>query len=268
MKALLACALLALACAPAGAEKFGAEKREFSSPNRKYSAAVAYSGINGGGRARLELRGASGKQISVFESDSAPFTVTVSDDGQRLFLFCGAWGQAVKLFTLKVHAASGELLAQHQLPMDGPAGESFSEDGAVYAVGADQGDKRAVLVLDAGTGRALWRKTFKERLSGLKLAASGGKLLAVFVTGEGRRRAVVFDRAGAELWRGEIKTSNNLTPRIFGRGGAEFELWEDRMVYDERDGYWHNRLLKKRSYRFEGGAVREIAVKELNEAFK
>lgn len=267
MRAALA-ALLLLLAVPAGAEKFDVETREFYSRNKAFRLSVGYSGSGGGGRARAELYGASGKKISAFEADRPPFMATVSGDGRRLIFFCGSWGQSVTIFTLNVHAASGELLASHQAPMEGPAGEDFSEDHSVYAVGADQGDNRTIFLLETAKGRLLWKKKFKEKLLGLKLSGAGSRLLAVFDGAGDSYRAVVFDKAGKELGSAVIKTANNLTPRVFSRDGGEFELWEDRTVYSEKDGYWHAKLVKKRFFRLAVGGVEETGSKELYEDFK
>lgn len=268
MKRALAALLLLAAPAAARAGDFSADKQEFASKNKAFRAVVGYSGRGGGGRARLKLSGEDGGKISEFVAERAPFSVTISDDGRRLFFFCGAWGQAVSIFTLNVHDSSGALLAGHQVKMQGPAGEDFSEDNSVYALGADQGSSWSILVLNAEDGALLWRKKFKERLGGLKLSGSGERLLAVFITGENRRRAVVFDNSGRELWSAAVATGNNLVPRVFSGDGAEFELWEDRMVYDEKDGYWHDKLLKKRFYRFAGEGVEEAGSAKFDEELK
>ncbi len=259
MKKILAALLLLSGPAAARAENFNKDTREFYSKNGIYTLKAGYSAQGGGGRARLELRGAAGKKISVFESERAPFTVTISGDGQRLFFFCGAWGQSVTIYTLNVHSSAGELLAGHQVQMQGPAGEDFSEDFSVYALGADQGSAWSILVLNTESGDLLWRKKFKEKLVGLKLSGSGERLLAVFVAGEGRRRAVVFDKEGKELWSRALATENNLVPKVFSGDGSELEIWESRMVYDEKDGYWHDRVLKKHTYRFAPDGEEEAA---------
>lgn len=270
-----AAALLAfLFCAPCAAQdagspapKFDAETREFASPDRAFTLKAAYSARGGWGPASIELYGASGKKISSFIAESPPFTVSISGDGRRLIFFCGAWAQAVRIFMVKVHTASGELLATHKLEMNGPAGEDFSADNSVYAVGADQGDKRVILALDAATGKALWRRVFSEKLSGLRLSPSGERLLAVFRS-DGAARAAVFDRKGKELGSVTIKTGNSLVPRGFTGGGSGFELWEEGTVYNEADGYWHARLLKKRYYTLAPAGVKEAGVKEVNEYLK
>lgn len=262
MKKTLAAFLLAFCLGAAGAEDFGVDTREFTSKNNAFRAKVGYSGRGGGGRASLELSAESGEKISSFEAERAPFTVTISGDGKRLFFFCGAWGQSVSIYTLNVHDSSGALLAGHQVKMQGPAGEDFSEDYSVYALGADQGSAWSILVLNSENGELLWRKKFKQRLSGLKLSGSGERLLAVFITGQKSRRAVVYDNKGKELWRGTIATGNNLVPKAFSGDGSEFELWEDKMVYDEKDGFWHDRVLKKHSYRFTEDGVEELSPKK------
>lgn len=267
MRSAAAVLLALILCGAAPAEKFEAESREFSSANRAFVLKAAYSEKGGWGRARLELYGASGKKISSFEAESPPFTAAVSGDGRRLIFFCGSWGQSVSIYMLKVHAASGELLATHKLEMGGPAGEDFSGDNSVYAVGADQGDKRVILALDTATGKALWRRTFKEKLAGVKLSSSGDRLLAVFPSG-GASRAVVFDRKGKELGSVTVKTGNSLVPRGFTGGGSGFELWEEGTVYDEKDGYWHGKLLKKRYYGLTSSGVTQTGVKDVNEYLK
>ncbi len=265
MKKTLALLLAVFSLAAGRDKNFSVETREFASKNNAFRVTAGYSGQGGDGRARLELNGASGKKISVFETERAPFTVTISGDGRRLFLFCGSWWQRVSIFAINVHNASGALLASHQLKMQGPAGEDFSGDYSVYAIGADQGSSWSILVLNAETGKALWRSKFRERLAGLKLSGSGERLLAVFMSGEKSRRAVVFDKSGKELWSREIATGNNLTPSAFSPDGSKFELLEDKMVYSEKDGYWHDKVLKKRSYSFTPEGVKEAGAGELNE---
>jgi hypothetical protein len=265
VKGTLAALLLLFCAAAARAEDFGLETREFSSRNNHFRLAVGYSGRGGLGRARLELSGAAGKKISVFEAERPPFAVTISDDGRRLFFFCGAWGQMVTIYTLNVHEASGALLASHQVEMLGPAGEDFSADHSIYALGADHGSAWSILVLNTEDGKLLWRKKFKQRLAGLKLSGSGKRLLAVFMPGKNKRRAVVFDRSGKELWSREIATGNNLSPRVFSGDGSAFELWEDRMVYDEKTGFWRNKTMKKRSFRFTRDGVVEAGAREVKE---
>lgn len=267
MRALLA-ALLLLPAAALSAQKFDKETREFSSRNGAYRVNVSYAGTGGGGRARAALASAEGKKISAFETDRAPFTVTVSGDGRRLFFFCGSWGHNVSIYTLDIYSASGERLASHQVKMGGTAGEDFSADYSLYALGADQDGAPSILLIDAGTGKLLWRKPFRERLAGLKLSGAGARLLALF-SGEGKkRRAVVFDRAGRELGSIQLTTANNLSPRFFNRDGSEFELWEDRTVYDEKDGYWHAKLVKKRFFRLSSSGVEAIGSKDLYEDYK
>jgi len=259
--------LLPLCLCGAAAVKFDAETREFASSNRAFVLKADYSARGGWGPARLELRTAAGKKVSSFVADSPPFTAAVSGDGRRFIFFCGAWGQAVSIYTLNVHAASGELLATHKLEMSGPAGEDFSADYSVYAVGANQGDKRVILALETTGGKALWRAEFKENLAGLKLSPSGDRLLAVFRL-DGASRAAVFDRKGKALGSVTVKTGNALVPRGFTAGGAGFELWEEATIYDEKDGYWHAKLLKKRYYALTPSGVKETEVKEVNEYLK
>lgn len=262
MKKALAASLLLFCLGAVRAEDFGVDTREFASGNNAFRAKVGYSDRGGGGRASLELSGESGEKISSFEAERAPFTVTISGDGKRLFFFCGAWGQSVSIYTLNVHDASGALLAGHQVRMQGPAGEDFSDDYSVYALGADQGQAWSILVLNSENGELLWRKKFKERLGGLKLSGSGNRLLAVFITGQKSRRVVVFDNKGKELRRVNIATGNDLVAKAFSEDGSELELWEDKMVYDEKDGFWHDKVLKKHSYRLTEDGVEELSPKK------
>lgn len=266
MKALLAALLLLPACAHA--ESFGRETRDFSSRNKAFQLAVSYSGTGGAGRARAVLTGAGGKKISSFETDRPPFSVTISGDGRRLFFFCGAWGQSVSIFGVDVYSAAGARLASHQVRMDGPAGEDFSEDNSVYALGTEQGGSRALLLFDVNSGRLLWSKKFKERLAGLKLSGDGSRLLVLF-SGEGAGwRPVIYDRAGKEVGRAEVKGTGHLAPRVFSRDGSAFELWEDRTVYDPKDGYWHAKLVKKRYFRLTAGGIEADGVKDFDEDYK
>ena len=264
----LAALLLLLSLGAGRAEKFDQETREFASKNNNFRLAAGYSGRGGDGRARLELSGPAGKKISVFVAERPPFSVTISNDGRRLFSLCGSWSQMVSIYMLDVYAASGTLLASHQVEMQGPAGEDFSGDNSVYALGADHGESWSILVLNTEKGALLWRKEFKERLAGVKLSGSGEKLLAVFAPGAGKHRAAVFDKSGKEIWSRLIATDNNLSPRAFTGDGSGFELWEDRMVYDEKDGFWHGKVLRKRVYRFTPKGAEEVSSKEFNEDLK
>ncbi|MDD2805202.1 MAG: hypothetical protein PHV33_06575 [Elusimicrobiales bacterium] len=266
MKALLAALLLLPVCA--FSENFNKETRDFSSGNKVFRLAVSYSGTGGAGRARAVLTGAGGKKISSFETDRPPFSVTLSGDGRRLFFFCGSWGQAVSIFSIDVYSSAGERLASHQVRMDGPAGEDFSEDYSVYALGTEQGGSRAVLLFDSGSGRLLWTKKTKERLAGLKLSGDGNRLLALFSGEGGDWRPVIYDKAGRELGRAELTGTGHLAPRVFSRDGGAFELWEDRTVYDKKDGYFHARLVKKRYFRVAAGGIEPAGVKDFNEVYR
>jgi len=268
VKKLLAVLLLLSCASSAGAAEFNAETREFASRNNAFRLKVGYSGTNGGGRAKLELRDSEGKRLSVFEAGSAPFSVTVSDNGERLFLFCGSWGQTVQLSSLNVYKGSGAFLASHRLNMLGAAGEAFSGNGSVYALGADHGSSWTILVLNTESGKTRWSRKFRERLVGLKLSGSGERLLAVFTPAEGRHRAAIFDKSGKEIWTRAVNTKNDLSPAVFSQDGNKFELWEKGAVYREEDENWHATLLKKHFYRFTPKGVRETGVKELNEEFK
>jgi len=137
VKRLLAALLLLPAFC--GAAQFDKEVRDFASRNGQYQLKVGYSGTGGAGRARAVLTGPGGKKLSAFETARPPFSVSIPDDGRRLFFFCGAWGQSVSIFALEIYSQAGEKLASHQLQMTGPAGEDFSADGSVYALGAEQG---------------------------------------------------------------------------------------------------------------------------------
>ncbi|OGR77009.1 MAG: hypothetical protein A2X32_06925 [Elusimicrobia bacterium GWC2_64_44] len=265
MKALLAALLLLPACA--SAENFDKETRDFSSKNKAFRLAVSYSGTGGAGRARAVLTGAGGKNISSFEADRPPFSVTLSGDGRRLFFFFGAWGQSVSIFGVDVYSSAGERLASHQVRMDGPAGEDFSDDNSVYALGTEQAGARAILLFDVKSGRLLWNKKFKERLAGLKFSGDGSRLLALFSV-DGAWRPVIYDKAGRELGRAELKGTGHLAPRVFSRDGTAFELWEDRTVFNEKDGYWHARLVKKRYFRLAAGGIEPDGVKDFDEEYR
>lgn len=264
MKGLLAALLLLPAlCA---AERFDKEVRDFASRNNQYQLKVGYSGAGGAGRARAVLTGPDGKKLSTFETDRPPFSVSIPDDGRRLFFFCGAWGQSVSIFAVEIYSQAGERLASHPLQMAGPAGEDFSADGSVYALGADQGASSAVLLFDAGSGKLLWKKKSGDRLAGLKLSGDGSRLLALY----SRRAdwlAVVYTKAGGEAGRAAVTSKNNLTARPFTRDGSSFELWENTNVF-EKDGYFHAKLVKKRTYRLTPSGLEAAGSKDLYEDFR
>ena len=280
MKKLLLVPVLALLSAPAfcagkgrgenrpRAEKFEMESREFVSANKAYVLKVDYSGPGGSGRARFRLSGASGKNISSFESMRAPFSVTVSGDGRRLFALNGFWSHSVSITDLSVYNSSGKVLASHEVRMLGPSGEDFSGDLSRYALAADPGQGGVIYVLNSETGRILWKKSFKERVSGLKLSGDGSRLVAVFAGGQNSSQVAVFGNDGAEDWRGVIRTKNNLVPKVVSADGGEFELWEGKMVYDEKVDYYRDTVLKKRHFRFAGAAAEQVSVEEVNEPAK
>lgn len=248
--------------------RFGADTREFDNRNGGYRVKVEYSARGGAGPARLTLKDPSGKTVSVFETASAPFSVDVSSDGSRLVSFDGRWGQSVEITGLSVYSSEGKLLGNHAVSMVGPAGQGFSSDFSVYAAGADRGRTGAVYVLSAADGRLLWNRTFKEKLNGLKLSGDGKKLLIVFIAGDKRYRAALFDAAGRQYWEKLFATRNNLFPRSVSADGSSFELWEDRMIYREADGYYHDTLLLKRSFSAGPEGVRETGSKKVREDIK
>lgn len=261
LAALLLCAALSPAFAAGPAET-----RDFFSADRSFRVSVDYYGTNGSGKAAVTVSGSLGKKLSSFKTDLPPFSVTVSGDGRRLFFFCGSWGQSVSLYLLEVYSSKGKKLASHRLRMNGPSGEGFSGDGRLYAVGASGEGKNTLMVLHTETGKAAWRKTFKERLFDLRLAGTGGRLLAVFEAGTRRRRAVLFGPGGDSEWSAVIKTGRDLLPRALDEEG--FELWEAGTVYNEEDGYWHARLLKKRYYSITEDGVTPGEVRALNEELR
>lgn len=264
MKRLLAALLLLPAFC--GAEQFDKEVRDFASRNGQYQLKVGYSGTGGAGRARAVLTGPGGKKLSAFEAGRPPFSVSIPDDGRRLFFFCGAWGQSVSIFALEVYSQAGEKLASHQLQMTGPAGEDFSADGSVYALGAEQGGTRTLMLFDAGSGKLLWKKKTADRLDGLKLSGDGSRLLALY-SRSADWLAVVYNKAGAEAGRVAVASNNNLTPRSFSRDGSSFELWENTNVF-EKDGYFHAKLVKKRTYRLTPSGIEAAGSKDLYEDFR
>lgn len=260
MKGLFLAALAALLAAPGFcAGDFSADSREFVSSNKAYRLQVDYAASGGGGPARFTLKSKAGKTISVFESRRAPFSVTVSGDGRRLFALNGFWAQQVGISDMNVYDRAGKVLARHNISMVGPAGEDFSRDFSVYALGADPGKGGAIYVFDAATGGLRWSRKFKERVTGLKLSGDGSRLAAVFLSGKGGYRAVVFESDGAEAGSAAIKTSNNLTPQRFSADGEELELWEGRMVYDEKVDYYRDTVVKKRRFALSGGGLEEQA---------
>lgn len=259
MKNFLPAALSALLAAPVLlAADFSADSREFVSSNKAYRLQVDYAANGGGGPARLTLRNKSGKKISVFETRRAPFSVTISGDGRRLFALNGFWAQQVGISDINVYDAAGKVLARHNINMVGPAGEDFSRDFSVYALGADPGQGGAIYLFDAATGGLLWSKKFKERVNGLKLSGDGSRLAAVLSAGRNSYRAVIFERDGAEAGAAVVKTANNLTPQRFSADGEELELWEGKMVYDEKVDYYRDTVMKKRRFALSGGALEEL----------
>ncbi|OGR66010.1 MAG: hypothetical protein A2X31_12380 [Elusimicrobia bacterium GWB2_63_22] len=239
----------------ARADKFSVESREFVSANKAYRLKVDYAGTGGGGSARFELMDKAGKRLSLFESRRAPFSVTISGDGRRLFALNGFWSQQVTITDMNVYSAAGKVLARHDIRMIGPAGEDFSSDSSVYALGADPGKGGAIYVFDAATGSLRWSKKFKEKVAGVKLSGDGARLAAVFLAGPKAFRAAVFENDGSEAWHTVIKTANNLTPRRFSADGEEFELWEGKMVYDEKVDYYRDTTVKKHRFRFTPSGV-------------
>lgn len=259
------CAENGAAMGRARAVKFDVESREFVSSNKAYRLKVDYSASGGGGRARFELSTAAGKKLSSFETLRAPFSVTISGDGRRLFALNGFWSQQVTITDMNVYTSAGKVLARHDVRMVGPSGEDFSSDLAVYALGADPGQGGAIYVLDTATGGLRWSKKFKERVAGLKLSPDGTRLAAVFSAGPGAFRAALFDAEGTETWHAVIKTRNNLVPRLFSADGEEFELWEGKMVYDEKVDYYRDTIVKKHRFRLTPDGAEEISAEEVNE---
>jgi len=239
----------------ARADKFNVESREFVSANKAYRLKVDYAGTGGAGAARFKLMNKAGKRLSLFESRRAPFSVTISGDGRRLFALNGFWSQQVGISDMNVYNAAGKVLARHDVRMIGPAGEDFSSDYAVYALGADPGQGAAIYVFDCATGGLRWSKKFKEKLTGIKLSGDGSRLAAVFSTGKGAFRAVVYDSEGSEAGQTLVRTPNNLTPKRFSADGEELELWEGKMVYDEKVDYYRDTTVRKRRFIFTPSGV-------------
>jgi len=268
MKALLA-VLFLLSALPTAycAGKFSADSREFGK-RVGYRLTVDYAETGGLGPARFTLRDPAGKTVSVFEEERAPFTVTISGDGKRLIAFNGWWGQTVSITNICVYSSDGKLLQKHKLSMEGPAGEDFSSDLGVYSIGANRDGAGAVYVLSTSDGKLLWSRAFKEKLNGVKLSGDGKRLLIVLLAGEKKYRAALFDEAGEQCWEKVFSTRNNIFPRSVNGDGSEFQLWEDRLIYKQADGYYHDTVLLKRSFRASSSGVREIKAETVREEVK
>ena len=249
MRKFLLAALAALAFSPAlRAEEFGADSREFFSANKAYRLKVDYAGTGGAGSARFELMNKAGKRLGLFVARRAPFSVTISGDGRRLYALNGFWSQQVGISDMNVYNAAGKVLARHDVRMIGPSGEDFSSDFSVYALGADPGQGGAIYVFDAATGSLRWSKKFKQKVTGIKLSPDGTRLAAVFNSGPGAYKAAIYGEDGAETWHTVIKTPNNLTPHGFSADGEELEFWEGKMVYDEKVDYYRDTTVRKRRF--------------------
>jgi hypothetical protein len=269
MKNFLTALLLLTAAAPAFcAGKFSADTREFGKRSGGYKASVEYAELGGAGPARFTLTDPAGKKVSVFETERAPFTVSLSGDGKRLIAFNGWWGQSVLISNMCVYASDGKLLGRHKISMIGPAGEDFSADNSVYAVGADQGEKGAVYVVSAADGRMLWTATFAEKLNGLKLSGDGKLVLIIFRSGEKRYRVGLYDLAGKRRWERTFDTRNNLFARSVNADGSSFELWEDRMLPKGTDGMYYDTVLLKRYFSSGAGGIAETKTVKVREEVK
>jgi outer membrane protein assembly factor BamB len=267
MRTLLALLLLCSALPCRAGDKQWKDTREFGK-TAGYKVKVDYEEMGGQGGARFSLLDPAGKVLSVFSETRAPFTVSISGDGKRLIAYNGWWSQSVSITNMCVYASDGRLLQKHKLSMAAPAGEDFSADQTVYAAGADQGETAAVYVLSTADGKMLWTKVFKEKINGLKLSGDGKRLLIIFRSGERAFRAALFNAAGEQLWQERISTRNNLFPRSINADGSAFELWEDRMLYKESDGYYHDTVLLKRGFGPGKNGPEELRQEKVKEEMK
>jgi hypothetical protein len=259
--------LLLLTALPPGwcAGRFSADSREFGKRKGGYKVRVDYAQQGGAGPARFTLMDVSGRTVSVFEEARAPVSVTVSGDGSRLIAFNGWWGQTVAVTNMCVYASDGKLLGKYKLSAGDPAGEDFSSNFGVYAAGMNRDKGGTIYALSTSDGKLLLDKAFSEKLNGFKLSGDGRRLLLVFLAGEGKYRVALLDLSGRQYWERTFSTSNNVFPHAVNRDGSEFELWEDRAVYKRSDGYYHDTVLLKRTFKAGTGGIGEIKTEKVRE---
>lgn len=254
---LLLSALL-LAGGSAGAGEPPPEPNEYFSKNKAYSCRMAAADARGEGGAGLIVRDAKGSVLGKFRLARVPYMVTVSDDGKRLVVLYASYGHLVTFYGIAFHSSDGKLLKEYSFNHTGPVAEEFSADGTSYAFAFNNGEQSGLDLYDLRTGARNWHREFKTKLNALKMSADGKWFAAVFINGERSWRAALLDAAGAEAWGRDIKTRNNCYPSSISADGAKFTIAENRMVYSEADGYYHDTLIRKTFYSNKDGSVSEL----------
>ncbi len=111
----------------------------FLSENKRYKVQVEYDDWGGRGSSVYRMEKQNGSLISEFKTDDPPLVVFVSNRGNYLVAYSGAWDEEPYLNKLLFYSSTGQTVKRYEcaIPLVGPIcyGAKLSKGGNIFAVG-------------------------------------------------------------------------------------------------------------------------------------
>ncbi|MEA3307576.1 MAG: hypothetical protein U9Q34_07305 [Elusimicrobiota bacterium] len=228
---------------------------QYSSKNGKYIVDVKSDFSIDAKKAYYQVKDEAGEFISKFETDLSPIALIPLNNGERIIGFYGGVGQTVVITQLRFYSMRGELIGKHGIFATGSGGQDIADEGKYFAYSWRNDKKSGIDLFDTRTGKKIWGKSFKKMVNGVKLSGDGQSLLTMF--GRGKIKEIhLLNNEGNLKWLGKIKTRNNCSIAYINDEGSVFEIVQSKMVYNEKDGYMHNEMVKRVIYANDDGEVK------------
>jgi hypothetical protein len=232
----------------------GAYAQVYSSENGKYTVEVKSDFSFHAGKAFYEVKDEDGEIISEFKTDLSPIAIIPLNNGKRFIGFYGGVGQTVVVTQLRFYDMKGKLIGKHGIFATGSGGQDISESEEFFVYSWWNDKKSGIDLFDTQTGKKIWSKSFKKMVAGVKISGDGQWLVTMFAKKK-LKEIYLLDNEGSLIWSGNIKTRHDCAITSINEDGSFFEIVESKMLYNEKDGYMHNRLVKKTVYANEDGEV-------------
>ncbi|MBU2529786.1 MAG: hypothetical protein KKD35_02000 [Elusimicrobia bacterium] len=233
----------------------GAYAAVFSSKNGEYTVEVDSDFSIEAGKAHYKVKDESGEIISKFETDLSPIALMPLNNGKRIIGFYGGVGQTVVVTQVRFYSMKGELIGKYGIFATGTGGQDISENDRYYVYSWWNDKKSGIDLFDTQTGKKVWSKTFEKLVKGVKISGDGQWIVTMLSKGKSKE-IYLLDYEGNLKWSGSIKASNDCSITSINEDGSLFEATENKMVYNEKDGYMHRTLVKKTVYANEDGEVK------------
>ncbi|MCG2726009.1 MAG: hypothetical protein L6420_07115 [Elusimicrobia bacterium] len=235
----------------------GAYAAVYSSKNGKHTVEVKSDFSPDAKEAHYKVKDANGKIVSEFKTDLSPITMILLDNGERIIGFYGSVGQTVVITQLRFYNMQGKLIKKHRMIATGCGGQDISDSGKYYAYSWWNDKKSGINLFDTQTGEILWSKSYEKLLKGVKISGDGQWIVMKFAKGK-TNEIQLLDTTGALKWSGSINTRNKCAITSINKDGSVFEVTENKMIYNEKDGYTHITGVKKTIYANNKGEVEII----------